>query len=249
MDKIVSEATSELEASNQRLRSKTKNLMQHFLCVLRTLLDTEVECSKFREENAQLAAALREKTRKQQQTQELYDRIKRKEMAAVTQSAAFNSVDEALGRGNSLHGTSRMHDAQQDRKVANLHQDTPIISRSSTTGAPDGGFGIPNGSRAGEMGPPPRRQPQPLSSSSRLSGQSSMFFLKMPTNRTQFTIVHPLIGLVLEPQHFHHRISADRNFRTLPLGLVAAHPGGHTCHRPSEVQNRACLSPDIEDTE
>ena len=55
------------------------------------------EDERLRNDNKNLAAAFREKSRKQQQTQELYDRLKRKEMTAATQSAAFDSVDDVLG--------------------------------------------------------------------------------------------------------------------------------------------------------
>jgi len=55
-------------------------------------------------ENTNLVAAYRDKQRKHQQTQELYDRLKRKEMTAATQSAAFESVDEALGHVQSRPG-------------------------------------------------------------------------------------------------------------------------------------------------
>jgi E3 ubiquitin-protein ligase CCNP1IP1 len=57
----------------------------------------QIEQDRLKQENTSLVAAFREKNRKQQQTQELYDRLKRKEMTAATQSAAFESVDEVLG--------------------------------------------------------------------------------------------------------------------------------------------------------
>ena len=57
----------------------------------------QVDQDKLKNDNTNLVAAFREKSRKHQQTQELYDRLKRKEMTAATQSAAFDSVDEVLG--------------------------------------------------------------------------------------------------------------------------------------------------------
>lgn len=56
----------------------------------------QVDQDTLKAENAKLAVAFRDKSRKHQQTQELYDRLKRKEMTAATQSAAFDSVDEVL---------------------------------------------------------------------------------------------------------------------------------------------------------
>lgn len=57
----------------------------------------QIDQDSLKTENTNLVAAFREKSRKHQQTQELYDRLKRKEMTAATQSAAFESVDEVLG--------------------------------------------------------------------------------------------------------------------------------------------------------
>ena len=57
----------------------------------------QIDQDKLKVENKNLVTAFREKSRKHQQTQELYDRLKRKEMTAATQSAAFESVDEVLG--------------------------------------------------------------------------------------------------------------------------------------------------------
>lgn len=57
----------------------------------------QIDQDKLKTENTNLVVAFREKSRKHQQTQELYDRLKRKEMTVATQSAAFNSVDEVLG--------------------------------------------------------------------------------------------------------------------------------------------------------
>lgn len=79
IDKILNDANSELNILNQKL-----NNMQ-------------IDQDRLKVENKNLVTAFREKSRKHQQTQELYDRLKRKEMTAATQSAAFESVDEVLG--------------------------------------------------------------------------------------------------------------------------------------------------------
>ena len=77
----------------------------------------QLDQDRLKKENNDLIAAFREKHRKHQQTQELYDRLKRKEMTAVTQSAAMESVDEALGNvisrpglGASLHSQQHPHE-------------------------------------------------------------------------------------------------------------------------------------------
>ena len=76
----------------------------------------QIDQDKLVHENSGLAAALREKSRKHQQTQELYDRVRRKEMTAITQSAAYDTVDEVLqsvaGRqtnGSNAHTSNGTH--------------------------------------------------------------------------------------------------------------------------------------------
>ena len=64
----------------------------------------QIDQDKLKAENKNLVTAFREKSRKNQQTQELYDRLKRKEMRAATESAAFDSVDEVLGNASGRQG-------------------------------------------------------------------------------------------------------------------------------------------------
>ncbi|KAL9100839.1 MAG: hypothetical protein Q9163_003829 [Psora crenata] len=94
VDKIINEANGELEILNQKITSIVDK-------ILIGLVDMQMDQDRLKAENQSLAASLREKTRKHQQTQELYDRLKRKEMTAATrsaaQSAAFDSVDDVLG--------------------------------------------------------------------------------------------------------------------------------------------------------
>ena len=74
--------------------------------------DLQTTHQTLKTDNANLVNALREKNRKHAQTQELYDRLKRKEMAAVTRSAALDSADETVlqsalvrnGSGGNRHG-------------------------------------------------------------------------------------------------------------------------------------------------
>ncbi|KAL8831942.1 MAG: hypothetical protein Q9191_000582 [Dirinaria sp. TL-2023a] len=79
MDKIINDANAEIDNLNQKLSAM------------------QVDQDRLKSENTNLVTAFREKSRKHQQTQELYDRLKRKEMTAATQSAAYQSVDEVLG--------------------------------------------------------------------------------------------------------------------------------------------------------
>ncbi|KAL8673169.1 MAG: hypothetical protein Q9168_002398 [Polycauliona sp. 1 TL-2023] len=93
VDKIIHDANTEITALNQKLSS------------------LQIDQEKLQTENTNLVQAFREKSRKHQQTQELYDRLKRKEMTAATQSAAFESVDDVLGNvgGRTNHGRQQGH--------------------------------------------------------------------------------------------------------------------------------------------
>ena len=154
MDKLVNEANSELDKAGQEMRSVPPTRL--FLRLVDNEVAVQSEHDRLREENAQLVAALREKTRKHQQTQELYDRLKRKEITAATQSAAFNSVDEALGhtvrqtRSNDSIRVPHIPETpggRQDHHVAAQRLQHSPPAKPTLTGA---GITI----RGGEMAPP-----------------------------------------------------------------------------------------------
>ncbi len=115
----------------------------------------QVDQDKLKAENSNILGALREKTKKHQQTQELYDRLKRKEMTAATQSAAYDSVDEVLQSVASRHGeqTSFPRGPPPFNHFTGNHH-TMGQQRHGREGS--GG----SGSRGGMMPPPPRRSGQ-----------------------------------------------------------------------------------------
>ena len=124
-----------------------------------SLTGLQIEREKLQSENTNLVQAFREKTRKHQQTQELYDRLKRKEIAAATQSAAFESVDDVLGNvagriGHGLAPQPSFLSRQQGQEEAPQYQydanQDPGYQR-------DGGNGT--GGNGGMMPPPPLRRP------------------------------------------------------------------------------------------
>ena len=127
----------------------------------------QIDQDRLKAENKSLVTAFREKSRKHQQTQELYDRLKRKEMTAATQSAAFDSVDEVLGNGpgrqgfvSAQHnpGASRAH-AQQDFQSPRRHRDgtEQFHARRKSGGNENQGHG--------PMMPPPLQRPGGMGSS------------------------------------------------------------------------------------
>ncbi|KAI4122810.1 MAG: hypothetical protein LQ338_005601, partial [Usnochroma carphineum] len=144
MDKIIHDANTEIDKLNQKI----SNL--------------QIDRDKLQSENTGLVNAFREKSRKHQQTQELYDRLKRKEMLNATQSAAFESVDEVLG--NHTARPSQIRPAQQSFSTRpqgqrdappyqyDLGQDLGHQRHGSNGSAGNGGV----------MMPPPSRRPQAL---------------------------------------------------------------------------------------
>lgn len=124
----------------------------------------QIDQDRLKTENANLVAAFREKSRKHQQTQELYDRLKRKEMTAATQNAAFDSVDEVLGNVSSRPGYGHLSSSQHQAMPGPEGQrgfqpfavnDSGIerVSRHQRSGDDH------SGNNGGMMQPPPLRRP------------------------------------------------------------------------------------------
>lgn len=127
----------------------------------------QVDQDRLRNENTNLVAAFREKSRKHQQTQELYDRLKRKEMTAATQSAAYQSVDEVLGSvGNRVGSEHPVGMSQYPNTGRAPGQGQPFLYHDNGDNAEQGynrGHSNSNGSNEngkGGMMPPPPRRPQ-----------------------------------------------------------------------------------------
>ena len=86
----------------------------------------QIDQDRLKVENKNLVTAFREKSRRHQQTQELYDRLKRKEMTAAAQSAAFESVDEVLGNIPGRQGfVPSQHNAAAPRAPAQQDLQSP----------------------------------------------------------------------------------------------------------------------------
>ena len=131
----------------------------------------QLEQEKLKTENAKLTNAYRDKARKHQQTQELYDRLKRKEMAQATQSAAFDSVDEVLQSvssrqdSNGLAHTTQYHGDISPSKQFSAVQD---IGESLQVHRRDGNE---THSGNGRMIPPPMLRAGPVFGNSSTFGQ------------------------------------------------------------------------------
>lgn len=125
----------------------------------------QVDQDRLKNENTNLVAAFREKSRKHQQTQELYDRLKRKEMTAATQSAAYQSVDDVLGSVGGRHGQDQPSGMSQYPNMGRAPgQSQQYQYQGDLNGAAqDYGHGRNNSNgsngngKDGAMPPPPRR--------------------------------------------------------------------------------------------
>ena len=124
-----------------------------------------MEQEKLEVDKSNLAAALREKTRKHNQTYELYERLKRKEMAAKTQNAAFDTADDVL------HSAMGLPPEQATR------YDLGVANDSHRRAGSDGSAG-----RSRMMAPPPRPANfgNPALRASRLSIHVSYVCLNIP---------------------------------------------------------------------
>ncbi|KAL8731479.1 MAG: hypothetical protein Q9181_004289 [Wetmoreana brouardii] len=145
MDKIIHDANTEIAALNQKI----SNL--------------QIDREKLQSENTNLVAAFREKSRKHQQTQELYDRLKRKEMTAATQSAAFESVDEVLSH---VAGRTDQGRPQQHSFIPRPHGQRDLSQYQYDSGQDLGHRreGSNGSGGSGSMMPPPLRRPTALGS-------------------------------------------------------------------------------------
>ena len=133
---------------------------------------------KLKVENANLVTAFREKSRKHQQTQELYDRLKRKEMTAVTQSAAFESVDEVLQSASNhtaRHGLDNVrHDFNLQTaprgSVLRQYPQLPLEQRGLDQALRHRRDGSDGSGGSGRMMPPPIQRPTNVYGNHELGG-------------------------------------------------------------------------------
>lgn len=138
----------------------------------------QIDQDRLKAENKSLVTAFREKNRKHQQTQELYDRLKRKEMTAATQTAAFESVDEVLGNVPGRQGiVSSQHNPGAPRAHAQQDFQSPRGNRHGTEqfhARRKSGSNENQGS--GPMMPPPLHRPgNPGSNTFGFGKQSSWY--------------------------------------------------------------------------
>jgi len=95
VDKVVHDANSEIS----NLRNSISSTLHIYTTLLPSLtydVDMEADQDSLRRKVEELNFALREKNRKYLQTQELYDKLKRRAMLGQVQDAASDEVDNAI---------------------------------------------------------------------------------------------------------------------------------------------------------
>lgn len=164
VDKIINDANAELEILHQKLAGEY-DIAGHLKLINFTTV-MQIDQDKLKTENTNLVVAFREKSRKHQQTQELYDRLKRKEMTAATQSAAFDSVDEVLGSisGRSCQDPNQPNLSRQyqpnSRPPGRSHSPADAHGQQQVYGHGRSGSNGSQGSK-GLMPPPPNPANKP----------------------------------------------------------------------------------------
>ena len=106
----------------------------------------QVDQDGLRRKNEELIQALREKSRKQLQTQELYDKLKRRALLGQVQNAALDAVDQNLQASVTVN---RFVD-KVDNQNPNLRPPPPpLFSNHQTSGMQRPGFITDSGSIGG----------------------------------------------------------------------------------------------------
>lgn len=94
MDKVVHNANSEI--SNLRTKVSSMVILWYQLCCADCPKDMSLDQDTLIRKNEELVQAFREKSRKQLQTQELYDKLKRRTMLGQVQTAASDAVNHTI---------------------------------------------------------------------------------------------------------------------------------------------------------
>ena len=120
----------------------------------------KIEHEKLKQEHVNLAQAYREKVRKVQQLDTLYAGLKRKEMTAATEAAAYDTADEVLQSASvrQSHGTSgpapfRYASRNENMQTNSVHED---LSAQQQLHPQQGFFNPGHTARMQGMAPPAR---------------------------------------------------------------------------------------------
>jgi E3 ubiquitin-protein ligase CCNP1IP1 len=145
MDQVVNDANSQVSHLCNQMSGKTKHLLQVLLLNLRTGL--QVDQDNLRRKNEELSQALRDKSRKLLQTQELYDKLKRRALLGQVQDAAHDAVDDTIHASSVANRFVDRVATQNQQSASNS-----MFQGANTGGIQKPGPSLPTGVH---MGPPP----------------------------------------------------------------------------------------------
>ena len=96
MDKVINDANTEIQALQGRIGSMLKTLCKLLLPALTNRSATGAELKNAQQKNVELIELYKEKNRKHQQTQHLYDALKKKVMMGQVHTAASENANHTL---------------------------------------------------------------------------------------------------------------------------------------------------------
>ncbi|KAI9723940.1 MAG: hypothetical protein M1812_000658 [Candelaria pacifica] len=131
MDKIIHDANTEISTLHNKLSS------------------LQLEQNDLQKKNHELVEAFREKSRKHIQTQELYDKLKRRTLLSQVQNAASEAVDQTIHSSGDRFSDRAGKDS--GRQYPQFFNDRPTFDPNQTRDS-DGSGG--SGGRRGPMAPP-----------------------------------------------------------------------------------------------
>ena len=145
MDKVVNDANSQISHLRNQMSGRI-GCCRETACS-NHFAGLQVDQDNLRRKNEELSQALRDKSRKLLQTQELYDKLKRRALLGQVQDAAQDAVDDTIQASTTAN---RFVDrvANQNRQTASLS----IHQGSHSGGIPKSGVALNTGQH---MGPPP----------------------------------------------------------------------------------------------
>ncbi|KAI9787420.1 MAG: hypothetical protein M1835_002687 [Candelina submexicana] len=132
MDKIIHDANTEISSLHNKLSS------------------LQLEQTDLQKKNHELVEAFREKSRKHIQTQELYDKLKRRTLLSQVQNAASDTVDQAIHSSSGNRFSDRLGN-NPERQYTEFLNERPTFNPHQTTDSEGSGGG--RGRRA-SMAPP-----------------------------------------------------------------------------------------------
>jgi hypothetical protein len=156
----------------------------------------QVDQDGLRRKNGELIQALREKSRKQLQTQELYDKLKRRAMLGQVQNAALDAVDQNIQASVTA---SRFVDRVDSQNQNHRPPPPPLFSNQQTSGMQHTGIISDGGPiRGPQIGRSGRGEDTWAGFSSQGSGQRTFIPAPFPTS-SDFTPREPAYSNPFHP--------------------------------------------------